>query len=453
MTRRLRRMLLSGAAALAAAVSAALLSGCGADGLPDASSSALRVETVPDRAEVFVDGRSYGRAPVTIENLAPGRHLMEARREGFRDAFREVSLLKGQRLTEELQLEAVRGLVLIESDPPGADVVIDEVFRGRTPLMLHDLPLGPHRLSVRKDQYFPRQIGFAVDRRRPERVSVRLASDAAALDIRSDPAGGRVALDGATVGETPCRVENVRTGDLTLEIAREGFVPFQKRLRLRAGDEIQVDAELVPLPGGLTIYSVPEDARVILDGTDRGRTPVTFSNLAVAVHRVRVEKEGYESQTRDLSLAPGARRIEEFRLNRDSGTLVLITDPPGARVSIDGEFRGETRGRAGEPLSEPLQIDHVKAGERTVQITRRGYQTRSFRVSVGIDDVVSRHESLRRLFIPDTAVRTGSRAQDVFTGILIRRHEDGAVELETRPGIILRIEAEDVVDVRSLEME
>jgi hypothetical protein len=45
---------------------------------------------------------------------------------------------------------------------------------------------------------------------------------------------------------------------------------------------------------------------------------------------------------------------------------------------------------------------------------------------------------MTRLFIPDTLLRTGATADDSYTGVLVRKHPNGDVELDLRPGIIKR---------------
>ena len=52
----------------------------------------------------------------------------------------------------------------------------------------------------------------------------------------------------------------------------------------------------------LTITSDPPGARVMLDGIGRGATPLTVDNLTTGATRVRVIKDGYVSQERDVRI-------------------------------------------------------------------------------------------------------------------------------------------------------
>jgi PEGA domain len=50
----------------------------------------------------------------------------------------------------------------------------------------------------------------------------------------------------------------------------------------------------------LVITSDPSGARVVVDGIGRGTTPLTVQHLAGGVRRVRVIKDGFTSQERDI---------------------------------------------------------------------------------------------------------------------------------------------------------
>ncbi len=69
-----------------------------------------------------------------------------------------------------------------------------------------------------------------------------------------------------------------------------------------------VTTDSVPVAAvALTITSDPPGARVMVDGIGRGATPITVDNLTTGAIRVRVIKDGYVSQERDVRI--GARPV------------------------------------------------------------------------------------------------------------------------------------------------
>jgi len=413
-------------------------------------SGIIKVVANPTDANITCDGVDYGNAPVTIEGLAAGRHLLVANKDGYYEKRMTINLLESQETTQKIELEPITGLVLVESTPVSADVTIEGAFKGKTPLLISDIGIGSHRVKLYKESYFPRELTLKISDRTPQHIETTLTSDSASLTIESSPSGAAVTVNGSSVGKTPAEVERIKTGETTVEISLSGYMPYQQELRLRAGEEHSVDANLVPLPSGLTVYSVPDNARVYINDQLRGETPLTMTNLNVGSYGIRVDKKGYEPQSRSIELNPGARRIEEFRLNSNSGKIVLVTEPARVKVYLDGDMVGSTEAKENEVISEPLEIDMVEEGAHRLNLSRKGYDYDPKTLRVRKNQIVSLHEKMNRLFVPDTIVRTGTGSGDVYRGILVRRHPNGDVELETRPGIIVRIEKDDIESVGSL---
>lgn len=55
-----------------------------------------------------------------------------------------------------------------------------------------------------------------------------------------------------------------------------------------------------PATGTTTIYTLPDGARVYVDGSYRGDTPLTLE-LEKRSHRVRLEKDGFDPTTSHIS--------------------------------------------------------------------------------------------------------------------------------------------------------
>ena len=90
--------------------------------------------------------------------------------------------------------------VAISSTPSGAQVRVDGVYLGRTPLLGGYVPLKAKHLEVRLEGYVPvsRPLGL-----RENRVAIQLEPLTWKLPVRSRPAGAEVRLDGFLKGKTP----------------------------------------------------------------------------------------------------------------------------------------------------------------------------------------------------------------------------------------------------------
>ncbi len=83
------------------------------------------------------------------------------------------------------------------------------------------------------------------------------------------------------------------------------------------------------------ITSRPAGARVFLDGTEEGLTPLETRVKAGKSTTFRVELDGHLPQSRSLKAEPGGG-VEWAAELVAGGTLLVTTTPPGASVLVDG---------------------------------------------------------------------------------------------------------------------
>ena len=139
----------------------------------------------------------------------------------------------------------------------------------------------------------------------------------------------------------------------------------------------------VPAPiaatGTATISSRPEGAAVTIDGVARGVTPLRLT-LAVGEHTLDLQN-GSASRTVPLVIETGtiASHYIDLAAPVSVGRLEISSDPPGARVTMDGTLRGVT----------PLVMSAVTPGQRRVVITNDdGSVTRLVTVTAGATSTI-----------------------------------------------------------------
>lgn len=436
---------------LALAAAGLLLTGCEyIEQLKAGQEAQLRIETSPTGAVAVINGAPRGQTPMTLTGLKPGPLSILARKEGYHDARQSVSLSPGDRKTVKLELAELTGLILVHSTPGEAEVTLDGAFRGKTPLMMPDCPAGEHRLKISRPGYFAKDVDVAVKDRTPQLIKVDLTSDAATLTVNSQPAGAAVLVNGSNRGKTPCTIDALPSGEVQLELRLDGYAVYRQPVQISAGQTFRVDATMTAQPGDLQIVSTPEKAKVYVDNQLRGETPITLGGLEPTDHRVRVELKGFEPEARTVAVKAGGKVTEEFRLTQNSGVLVLVTEPGGARVLVDGEEQGETKAAAAGAVSTSFEVRFLGPGEHTLQLVRPGwiYQPRKFSVESG--KAVTLHERMTRLFIPDIEIRTLS---DTITGVLLREYASGDLEIERQPGVIVRIQEIDIVERKAIKQK
>ncbi len=410
----------------------------------------LRIATDPPGARIYVNNKLRNTSPVTLTDLHPGIHLITAQLPGYHEVRATVALDPEQRLPLDLTLRPITGLILLHADPTHVNITIEGVHRGETPLLLTDMPIGRYRVKASRAGYLPMERDLIVENRIPQKINFELRPDAARVRFDSTPRGARVFIDGVLSDTTPCDIENVPSGNREIEIRLEGHRVFRREFELTAGEERSIRAELEPLPGALQITSIPDGARVYVDNVPRGETPAEIKYLVPGEYAVRVESRGHAPETAELTVRKDTVTAHEFRLRRDSGKIVLTTEPARVRVLLDGIEKGFTEAAETDAYSKPFDIDYVPQGKRNLQLSREGYYPAEAELEIEPGRTLTHHAELSRRFIPDTRVRVGEGPGGVITGVLQQQYPSGDIEIETRPGIFRTIESHRIISVESI---
>ncbi|MGE0865588.1 MAG: PEGA domain-containing protein [Vicinamibacterales bacterium] len=128
--------------------------------------------------------------------------------------------------------------------------------------------------------------------------------------------------------------------------------------------------------GELVVQSRPVAARVSIDGEERGVTPLTIS-LPAGAHVLEVQTGKSEPRVIPLTIQAGVQTAQYIELQNVAltGGLDIRSDPPGARVTIDGRSRGTT----------PLTLRDLAPGDHQVVLEGSGRKvTQAVRIDAGI---------------------------------------------------------------------
>ena len=194
------------------------------------------------------------------------------------------------------------------------------------------------------------------------------------LSVTTSPiTGATVTVDGKSVGKSPLQKIEIEAGKRKIEVIADRYLRAEKSLEIQGKGEAQsVDFELKPAWGTLVVSSTPEQADVALGSETIGKTPLTAEPLQ-GQYGMTLSREGWKPITVLVKIEAGrAITLPPFKMERIDGTLRLKTDPPGATVTINGQFSGRT------PLSLPL----ISEQTYDLKLTKPGYVSASQRVRI-----------------------------------------------------------------------
>jgi len=156
---------------------------------------------------------------------------------------------------------------------------------------------------------------------------VEIAVKEGELELRSDPPGAKVYVDGKEKGETPSFLSNVRLGEHVILIVKEGYEPYEEQVKVIEGERKKISVSLKRLVGILFVNTVPPGANIFIDGKSVGLSPYEGKDLSSGTHRVRVVKEGYETWGKDVVVEAG-KGLQVFAMLREKSKEVVKPSTP-----------------------------------------------------------------------------------------------------------------------------
>ncbi|KPK15110.1 MAG: hypothetical protein AMJ62_10460 [Myxococcales bacterium SG8_38] len=226
--------------------------------------------------------------------------------------------------------------------------------------------------------------------------------------------GAAIRIDGEPSGNVPLR-KTLPPGRHLIQVGKRGFVTFSKWLQLESAQVLNMPVTLAPQApkepgtGSLLITADVTGIPVLIDGKRRGATPLVVDGLAAGEHVVEIQSpgEGYKAFSEVVTIEAGERTAVDaaIRITPELGSLRVITNVPGAIISLDGADIGVAPAAKGG-LSPGEHIVIARAAgyepvEQTVTVVAGRERVVSIRFTTASTDLA---RILVRANIPDATV-------------------------------------------------
>lgn len=171
------------------------------------------------------------------------------------------------------------GILEITTVPNDAEVWLDGVKMGITPLVLHQWPVGECHLRLLLDEYVTVEQDVRVTEGERTRIHSVLVPDWGSLAIDSEPAGAAVILDEVpTDHTTSCQLDRIRSGKRSIRLSLHGYEDASGEVVVVRGMESRLALRLVQQRASLSVTSAYEDGTpckgdLSIDGKPHGKTP------------------------------------------------------------------------------------------------------------------------------------------------------------------------------------
>ena len=227
------------------------------------------IDSSPQGAQFQVDGRGDPSwvTPFNVTGLGPGKHIISASKSGYSSEIRSVDVAAGSKSSLVLHLSPVNALMVVNSTPPGATVMLDGKPSGRVTPAQFAVEKGSHTILLRKPgyldetvtadlgpaqnfQYAPvlRALGNAEDMRTVGKFNKLFGQHSGdstagmgAISIRTQPKGAQVAINQRVLDKISPVDVMLGPGNYVVDITLTGFKPVHKVVNVDRGGKSAID--------------------------------------------------------------------------------------------------------------------------------------------------------------------------------------------------------------------
>ncbi len=320
-----------------------------------------------------------------IAEIDRGKHELRVESDRYLPKTQPLAVAGlGKTQTVSFTLQPAWAVVSINSQPNGAEVKVDDIVVGVTPLTT-EIVQGQRNITVSPAKYKTVNLQQRVEAGKTLQLdTINLAPAYGQLVLQTEPAGATVSVGKQFHGTTPLTLSLSSSTEHIVRVSKPGYQRSNKPVTLAAEESRKLTLKLAPQYGVVFVTSRPADASLFVDGKPAGKATQRL-RLTTRPHKLEARKTGYASQQATVTPRAGISQNVDLTLKTadqasiasnnssdiqsGSGSLpATVTTAEGQQlrlVSATEPFRmGASRREAGRRANE---------SQRLVQLTRPFY--------------------------------------------------------------------------------
>jgi len=228
---------------------------------PEAATGTVRVTSNPPGATVTIDGGGSFLTPFDSPPLKAGTHAFALSKVGYAAAQRKLDVVAGKTASLDVPLVVSGAVLELQSDPPGAAILVDEKPTNKFTPAKVAVPQGEHRVRLRMEGFKDESTVVQLAEGQTVNLSPKLApakasklkrlfggggspEDMGTLDVTTHPDGAHVTLNNAAAAQTTPTKVSVKPGKYDLAIILPGYKTVHRSVEIEKGKTVGVDEVL-----------------------------------------------------------------------------------------------------------------------------------------------------------------------------------------------------------------
>ncbi len=168
--------------------------------------------------------------------------------------------------------------------------------------------------------------------------------------------------------QTPCSFNNLAPARYSLEVQKDGYLPLQTALELKAGQTQDQKLHLEAIAKGIFVSSRPAGAEIFINGVKQsGQTPATLP-LGPGQYDLVLRLPGHDAYAGHIQVKDNIQTTLDVELKEKAQVHVawaqVDSTPGGAEIFIDGAPTGQV---------SPARVQ-IPSGSHIIALKLNGYQ-------------------------------------------------------------------------------
>jgi len=125
------------------------------------------------------------------------------------------------------------------------------------------------------------------------------------VTVEGGISGAHLFVDERDMGAVTGQPVQVPGGEHRVVVRRLGFADYGVMMKLHEGEREEVEVQLEPVAGVVTIQANVAGAEVTIDGKGVGKVPLHELLVPPGLHEIRVERDGYPAEVTKITIRGG----------------------------------------------------------------------------------------------------------------------------------------------------
>ncbi|MDY0016911.1 MAG: PEGA domain-containing protein [Candidatus Delongbacteria bacterium] len=213
---------------------------------PNFGSFVIRSE--PSGADVWLNGRSVGKTPFTVEKASSGRYVVRLTMDLWSDYEDQLEVFDEKTTDKTFVMNKNFGSVVVKADE--CDIYLNGEKKGTSQYKANLAP-GKYTLTAKRDRHRDHEKEIFLNIGRVQEITLEPDPIMGSINIFSEPVetkGAEILINGENKGVTPSVIP-LLIGDYELKLKLSGYLESEERFTLTEGENKTLRVRMMTYEG------------------------------------------------------------------------------------------------------------------------------------------------------------------------------------------------------------